>query len=208
MPQVLKEEVRARIDEAALDAFAAEGYHGATMAEIARRAGISAGNIYRYYPDKSALFDAVLPASFVARFRTLLRRRVDAAERGIDLPTVPEDHPYARASREVLDFSIEHRRRVMLLLGHAGGTRYEDVAGQVVEELMGAAVRHFGGGAPVGGERPGLDDTRAFGLEQIYRNYVASLVGILERFADPDAIRRAVAAYERYHLVGLAGFFE
>lgn len=199
MPQYLKEEVRARIVDAALDEFAARGYDGATMAEIARRADVSTGNIYRYYDDKASLFEEVLPGSFVARFRSLLRARVRASEGVEDIRDVAGEHPYAVAARAVLDYSIEHRRRVVLLLGHAVGTRYADVAEEVVQELMAAARDHFDGG--------GGSETRAFGLEQIYRCYVATLVAILERFEDADRIREAVTVYERYHLVGLGGFF-
>ena len=59
LPQVLKDEVEQRIRRAALEVFAEKGYPAAAMAEIARRAGISAGNIYRYFPGKKALFAVV-----------------------------------------------------------------------------------------------------------------------------------------------------
>jgi len=45
--------------DAASRVFAAKGSEGATMQEIAREAGISAGAIYRYYPSKADLLAAV-----------------------------------------------------------------------------------------------------------------------------------------------------
>ena len=46
---------RQSICEAAVQTFARKGMQNATMAEIAETAGISAGAIYRYYPNKEAL---------------------------------------------------------------------------------------------------------------------------------------------------------
>lgn len=50
--------------EAILDcaraAFIEKGFEGASMQDLARAAGMSAGNFYRYFPSKSALVDALI----------------------------------------------------------------------------------------------------------------------------------------------------
>jgi AcrR family transcriptional regulator len=50
---------RSRILEAAEATFAAEGL-GVPVDEIARRAGVGAGTLYRHFPTKEALFEAVI----------------------------------------------------------------------------------------------------------------------------------------------------
>jgi AcrR family transcriptional regulator len=45
-----------RISEAALEEFAAYGYHGATMRRIAASAGLSSGLLYHYFPSKEKVF--------------------------------------------------------------------------------------------------------------------------------------------------------
>ena len=50
---------RARVLEAAQAAFAAEGL-AVPLDEIARRAGVGAGTVYRHFPTKEALFEAVI----------------------------------------------------------------------------------------------------------------------------------------------------
>jgi AcrR family transcriptional regulator len=50
---------RARVLEAARAAFAAEGA-AVPLDEIARRAGVGAGTVYRHFPTKEALFAAVV----------------------------------------------------------------------------------------------------------------------------------------------------
>lgn len=46
---------RADIMQAALELIAKKGFHGAPMAEIAQRAGVAAGTIYRHFENKDAL---------------------------------------------------------------------------------------------------------------------------------------------------------
>jgi AcrR family transcriptional regulator len=201
MVQYLKEDVRARIDEAALDLFAAEGYQGATMAGIAGAAGISTGNVYRYYAGKEDLFATVVPPRLVRRFRTLLAERLEAARGAGDVRDLPEGHDYWTAAGRLMDFTVSHRREMVVLLGKSAGTRYEHVGPEVVEEMVAAAKAH----APTLAERADASPAVSFDLEEIYRNYVASLVRILERFEDGEEIREATRTYERYHLGGLAG---
>jgi AcrR family transcriptional regulator len=50
---------RAKVLEAARAAFAAEGL-AVPLDEIARRAGVGAGTVYRHFPTKEALFEAVV----------------------------------------------------------------------------------------------------------------------------------------------------
>ncbi len=46
----------------ARNAFAEKGFDGASMQDIARSAGMSAGNFYRYFPSKSAMVEALITA--------------------------------------------------------------------------------------------------------------------------------------------------
>lgn len=50
---------RARVLSAAQEAFAAEGL-AVPLDEIARRAGVGAGTVYRHFPTKEALFEAIV----------------------------------------------------------------------------------------------------------------------------------------------------
>ena len=53
------DERRERILEAAERAFAAHGFHAATMQHVAEAAGMSAGNLYRTFPSKEAIVDTL-----------------------------------------------------------------------------------------------------------------------------------------------------
>jgi AcrR family transcriptional regulator len=73
----VREARRLALIEAAEPVFAERGFAGATMAEIASRAGYSAGNLYNVFDGKEALFRAVVRARgelLLARLREALGR--------------------------------------------------------------------------------------------------------------------------------------
>jgi AcrR family transcriptional regulator len=60
-PQRLRGRLRvAAILEAGAAAFREKGYDGVTMTEIAARSGTTFGSLYRFFPSKAALADALL----------------------------------------------------------------------------------------------------------------------------------------------------
>jgi AcrR family transcriptional regulator len=67
---------REKVLRAAQDAFAASGY-GVPLDEIAARAGVGPGTVYRHFPSKEELFEAVV----TARVRDLIE---DARDRSGD----------------------------------------------------------------------------------------------------------------------------
>src|ERR671916_2069753 len=60
---------RERIVDAALDQLAEGGYASASVAGVARRAGVATGTVYRHFPSKGDLFAEV--------FRRASQREVD-----------------------------------------------------------------------------------------------------------------------------------
>lgn len=77
------EDRREQVLEAAIKEFAEQGYHAASTAAIAKRAGISQPYIYALFPNKQELFLAVHDR-VIGRIRTRFRQ----AARGA---TTPED---------------------------------------------------------------------------------------------------------------------
>lgn len=50
---------RQRVMEAALHCFAAKGFHGTSMQEVCSQAGMSPGALYRHFPSKDAIIEAI-----------------------------------------------------------------------------------------------------------------------------------------------------
>lgn len=200
MVRKLNDDVRVRLERAACEVFAEAGYRGATMATIAARAEVSTGNIYRYFADKDALFYAVLPDEFAARFLRLVRRRVNDLAATSTL-TAPDTE--AKASAEaLLGFWVENRLAVITLLDRAHGSRHEGFAARFVDTLMRETVTTLEAGR--GGAK--LDRAQHLVLTQIFTNTVRTIVAILEAHTDEAETRRAFAGFWSHQLAGLAGF--
>lgn len=89
---------RERILEAAVDVFAELGYAGASIREVARRAGTAAPTIYHHFECKEGLYEEVTAAG-VARHRAMLEAAL-----------VEQGEPTDRL-RTVLVVSVEFARR-------------------------------------------------------------------------------------------------
>jgi TetR/AcrR family transcriptional regulator, repressor for uid operon len=75
-----------RILKAAERAFVRHGFHAATMQHVADEVGMSAGNLYRYFPSKEAIVEGLCEidqtgrARALASFAELLARNGDIAQ--------------------------------------------------------------------------------------------------------------------------------
>ncbi|MFO7273435.1 MAG: helix-turn-helix domain-containing protein [Bacillota bacterium] len=116
------ETTRSRILKAALQVISERGYNGATTAEIARRAGVAEGTIYRYFKDKKELFVAcVEPVVHAALRREKRLPRTDDLRTWIRLrmrelvQVVRENRPVfdvlfteGRFHPEIADIMLQH----------------------------------------------------------------------------------------------------
>jgi AcrR family transcriptional regulator len=71
-----------RIREAALQLFLEQGYHGTSMRQIARRAGVALAAIYNHLPSKEALFVNLL--SDLLPHRAMLRAMSEATGESVE----------------------------------------------------------------------------------------------------------------------------
>lgn len=199
MAQVKKPEVEQRLLEAALQAFAERGYRDAGVADIAARAGLSAGNVYRYFANKDELFYAAVREEDAERFLALVRKRVASLSRADDLTALDAE---ARADAEaLLGFWVAHRLTVIVLLSRAEGSRYEGFRDVFVECLL-APVRKKLRAAGAGRALPPHAELV---LRSVFDNTVRALVRILEEGRAEPEIRAAFRLFWSYQLAGLAG---
>lgn len=199
MAQTLKPELRERVLAAAEQEFAASGFAGATMAAIAARAGVSTGNLYRYFENKEALFHEIFTDEFAETFLALVKKRVRSLTLAADLTAL--DAPARADAAALLRFWITHRRKVIVLLDRAEASRFASFRTAFVDALV----------------RPTLAKLRADGRRDpdetverlariLFENTVRAIVSILEGSEDEQEITRAFAGFWTYQLAGLAGF--
>lgn len=199
MGQFLKDHIRQSIIDAALQEFAAQGYAGASIAEIAHRAGVSTGNVYRYFTNKAKLFDAAIPKSFVERLLKKLRKRVASYPAGTPPDSIPKHSPYHVLSEELLEFVIENRLRVLIVLDGSKGSVYEPFSSTLRVELTKNAMHAFRLASLM--DHPAIINPL---IEELYGNFLHAIGTILRQFSDPSDIHTAMRFLTTYHLSGLA----
>ncbi|MCK6552045.1 TetR/AcrR family transcriptional regulator [Myxococcota bacterium] len=199
MAQVLKEEVRARILDAALEIFAARGFVGATMGQIAERASLATGALYRYYPGKQELFDAVITPELAREHERLLEGSV----RSMSFIASGAPAPAAAPGAEVLlRFWVEHRLAVVVLLDRAEGTAYQDHGARFVEQLVKLTIAELREAHP--GVRIGAPVKAV--LTRIFESTRRTIAALLEENDTEESLRTAIAAFRSYQVAGLRGF--
>lgn len=203
MAQRLKPEVRESIQKAAAEAFADGGFERAALGDIVQRAGTSIGNLYKYFANKEELFEDFIPRGFTTELTDRVRAQVEALRSEPNVFALDDDHPYRRASEDLLAFTIAHRERVVFLLLHAQGTKHERLANEVVRLLVELAIEHARTTYPTFAVTPATRRT----LTRIYRSFVATLGTILAEERSDHAVREAVALHATYHLSGLKALF-
>jgi AcrR family transcriptional regulator len=151
--QLRSQQRHQRILDAATRVFSAKGYHGTLVDEIALEAETSKGGVYFHFPNKQAIFLALLD-----RLADLLRERIEAA--------VGDQHdPVARADaalRVVLDTFASHRRLARLFMVEALGAGPEfNVRMIQIRAEFADLIRHHLDEAVADGSIPPIDTATA-----------------------------------------------
>lgn len=93
MPKVSQEHLqrrRAQITEAATQCFARQGFHATSMQDIFRASGLSAGAVYRYFPSKASLVQAIATEAITEALGPVDQAITDAAATGGSPMTIAE----------------------------------------------------------------------------------------------------------------------
>lgn len=125
MPQVLKEEVRENILAAARVEFFEKGFDGGSIRSIAKLAGITPGNLYRYFASKEEIYETIVGPAYET-FNRVIMKHTNAL---INMEKIPEQADYeniiqSQTNGEVIIKSIvgeiidefDHNRIAVLIL--------------------------------------------------------------------------------------------
>ncbi len=130
---------RAAILAAGREVFAELGYGAASVRHIVRRTGLAAGTFYNYFPDKEAVFRAL-----VREIGDEARRRVRAARQAARTPREFVEDAY----RAYFSFIVEDAGRAAFLSRNAAAIRAMFDAsegpagsGELAEDLRAAIAR-------------------------------------------------------------------
>jgi len=130
-PRVQEDDKSARIMSAALDLFVERGFHGTAVPEVAERARVGAGTIYRYFESKEALVNALY-----RKWKQAIGQKM--------LEGFPFDKPAREQFRQVWlrmgEFALNHRREFAFLELHHHASYLDDASRAIEQQMMGLAT--------------------------------------------------------------------
>lgn len=116
---------RCQVLDAATACFARSGFHGASMAEIAREAGMSAGHIYNYFASKEEIIFGIVDRN-VAHKLALMQGLIEDPEKDV------LEAMLGRVATSICDNSDAHYAALMMEVA-AESSRNPAVAAKVHE---------------------------------------------------------------------------
>lgn len=117
MAQVLKDDIRERIYEAALGVFFKKDFKSATMKEIAQKAGVSTSLTYSYFKNKEVLFDEIV--------RSVLLKFPDTLNKAVETPGQAFDK-FVNIERDFFLDLIDKHRELIILMDKSAGTNHSN----------------------------------------------------------------------------------
>ncbi|MCC8022324.1 MAG: TetR/AcrR family transcriptional regulator, partial [Clostridiales bacterium] len=115
-----------KIQQAGKQEFLEKGYQNASLRAIAAAAGVTTGAIYGYYPDKEALFCALVEpcATELMRYFKRSQEEFDRLPSSLKMDSM---HGYSSNSMdEMLDYIYAHLDAFRLIIKFSEGTAYAD----------------------------------------------------------------------------------
>jgi|SRR5271166_4859885 len=176
-------ERRERILHGAERAFVRHGFHAATMHHVADELGMSAGNLYRYFPSKEAIVEGLCA--------------VDQEERGRAFAELMADNNRdilaalcAALRRHVLGKSPEKARLIVEIWAEAGrNPKVATISRQIDADVLAGVEKLMDAAKAAGVASPRLDSR--FGA----RFFFTFVAGLFKRIAvEPDFDPEAEAA--------------
>jgi len=129
--QYLKDDVKNKIVAAALAEFRQYGYLRSSMRRIAQAAGITAGNIYRYFTNKEELFDAIVGPTYAKflHFNANLKREIDLS---LSADAVVGIQYLRLIDQAIVELFKESSAELTILLNSSEGSKYESLKQELI----------------------------------------------------------------------------
>ncbi|MGE5678187.1 MAG: TetR/AcrR family transcriptional regulator [Pseudomonadota bacterium] len=186
--QVLKEEMRKRIHEAALKEFSEKGFRNASVREIAKGAGMTVGNLYRYFDNKEALFYSVISPAYDSLME-LVGQSLEQVGSGFGSGF------FEGLAGRILKISREHRIELLILFEGSSGSKYEHAKEEMVQIVEGFLRGNI------------LEQlaSKGIGIEDVYLlriiavNFVEGMTMIGREYESGDRLKKVAEQYIAFY---------
>lgn len=194
--QTLKEDVRQSILRAALNEFKSHDYADASMRRIAAAAGVTTGNIYRYFKNKEELFEALVGPIYekIIHYILDLKKELDRCYTGQD-----NGLKYLKMVEEtIVGLFLEYSAELTILMNRSSGSKYGQVKEQMVSLIVTILEDAFTAGPQNAAE---LTTANRQSARMLAGTIVEGVCLILKEYEDGETVKRLVNEFVYlYHL--------
>lgn len=202
MAQYKKDEIKAKIDFAALIVFSEKGYDGTKIFDVAAKAGISVGNVYRYYKSKEEMFYSILPESFLISVKKLLEEKIAVIkDENLEIPN--EIDKLLMFNDDFVLFMVENRERILILFNNSKGTKYENVREDLLDFILKSVKETYSIKCNEFIKEENIDLV----LKIIYENAMAMTLNILMASNNIQEVKDYMKTINSYHMFGITSLF-
>ncbi|MGN7359093.1 TetR/AcrR family transcriptional regulator [Paenibacillus sp. SAF-054] len=194
--QTLKEDVRQSILRAALNEFKSHDYADASMRRISAAAGVTTGNIYRYFKNKEELFEALVGPIYekIIHYILDLKKELDRCYTGED-----NGLKYLKMVEEtIVGLFLEYSAELTILMNRSSGSKYGQVKEQMVSLIVTILEDAFTAGPQNAAE---LTTANRQSARMLAGTIVEGVCLILKEYEDGETVKRLVNEFVYlYHL--------
>lgn len=186
--QILKEDIRNKILQAALEEFYTKGYEKASLQEIAKRCAVSKSNVYNYFPSKKSIYDALTTPALneIAKVTKYLTKKKSCPQKMDEV---------AREFTESLKHVVYHYRKEIVIVITCGSEQNgQTIMDSFQQELIQCFMQ--------------LDESllpRDF-LEVLSSMLIDGICKIIVQSQTEEEIEEQLYALFRYHVRGILAF--
>jgi AcrR family transcriptional regulator len=189
MVQIKKQKIKNLIDNSALDVFIEKGYRNTKISDIAIKAGISVGNIYRYYKGKEDIFNSIISEDFVNQFKQYLTQKITAWQHN-------DETTNAQNRNNLIDFLIENKKSFIMLTKSCKGTKFEYLVEYFVDFLVDTFFSN----------NNTQKDNYYQMFRMFYKKYIEVISDILCCSENKEEIKELINVSNQYHMFGITSF--
>jgi AcrR family transcriptional regulator len=200
MPQIQKEAVRNEIIDKALLLFAKKGYDEISIADIAKAAGISVGNVYRYFKGKEDILNEIITSSFISKFRKEIFTKLGTGKSDT-ISEQSQNKEYVDYSVQFLKSMIENKFKFIVLIKCTKSEVSNLFRKEIFEYMVQTFLNQF---VKEEEKKEALRPTIAL----LYKGLIGLYLDILNKDADEETYLRELKQVTKYHIFGLASIVE
>lgn len=193
--QVLKEEVKKQIENAAIEDFLEKGFRRASMKCIAQKANTSVSNIYNYFEGKEKLYYSIVDPIYFDIEKLLNKFNENESHEDFSDSKFIEDFINIVANGIGLLIK-KNSKKIILIFDKSQGTKYEKLKDRLITFLE----NHF----TISLEENKTNSKVSFVMHIIATNLVEGFLEIVRHYKNDEWVDDTISDFIRYHLSGMS----